>query len=399
MTGSSYDSSSDSSNESQDDSSARDPGGAAWSRREVLRRGALGGAALAGGLSLAGLVGAAPAGAAKAAAKVTVTLPDYPYFAGTVIAPDPALLDRLAAQYARRRGRAPLEMTRFLFGDVPVQCFDEIFRTKNPARTLPMGAYLWLFHLSGYFGGVWLRGELVRTGKNPTIAAFSTAQSQQAFTAQANRAAAVLADATGSDAAVLAYNRASLLDRADPADPSRTITGLADTYGYNEGYLLQIVEKPPVGLSTPPKFVVCPTDPGTRPLYCQYATSQVRAVAQFDPVSRRLAGGRGEYGTLRDQIVPVQAKAITRGRQVWDTFLNVQGFAQPAYEQLLDISSAFLETVQATALSTVEAVAESDAALGRQAATANACMGIWLASYTTGLIDGRPDRAIPTFST
>ncbi|MFO1538697.1 MAG: hypothetical protein ACKOVH_12905 [Actinomycetota bacterium] len=374
-------------------------GGATWSRREVLRRGAVGGAALVGGLSLVGLAGTAPAGAAKAAAKVTVTLPDHPYFPGTAITPDAALLNRLAAQYAKRQGRAPLEMTRFLFGDVPVQCFDEIFRTKNPARTLPIGAYLWLFHLSGYFGGVWLRGELVRTGKNPTIAAFSTAQSQQAFTAQANRAAAVLADANGSDAAVLAYNRASLLDRPDPADPSRTITGLADTYGYNEGYLLQIVEKPPVGLTTPPKFVVCPTDPGTRPLYCQYATSQVTAVAKFDPVSRLLAKGKGEYGTLRDQIVPVQTKAITRGRQVWDTFLNVQGFAQSAYEQLLDISSAFLETVQATALSTVEAVAESDAALGRQAATANACMGIWLASYTTGLIDGRPDRAIPTFST
>jgi hypothetical protein len=82
---------------------------------------------------------------------------------------------------------------------------------------------------------------------------------------------------------------------------------------------------------------------------------------------------------------------------VWDSFLNVQGFSQPAYEQLLDISSAFLETVQATALASVQAVAESDVPLGRQAATANACMGTWLASYTVGLIDGRPDRALPAF--
>ncbi|MFM8304990.1 MAG: hypothetical protein ACKOA9_11965 [Actinomycetota bacterium] len=369
-----------------------------WSRREVLRRGALGGAALAGGLTLAGLAsGALPAGAAPAKG-TTVTLPDHPYFSGTAITADPALLNRLAAQYAKRQGKAPLEMTRFLFGEVPVQCFDRIFRTKNPAQTLPMGAYLWLFHLSGYFGGVWLRAELVRTGKNPTIAGFSSVQSQQAFTAQAARAATVLGDATASDATVLAYNRASLLDRPDPADPTKTLTGLADTYGYNQGYLLQIAEKPPAGLTTPPKFVQCPADPAERPLYCAYGSPQVDAVARFDPVSRRLARGRGEYGTLRDQIVPVQTRAIARGRQVWDTFLNVQGFAQPVYEQLLDISGAFLETVQATALSTVLAVAESNADVGRQAATANACMGTWLASYTTGLTDGRPDRTLPTFT-
>jgi hypothetical protein len=56
---------------------------------------------------------------------------------------------------------------------------------------------------------------------------------------------------------------------------------------------------------------------------------------------------------------------------VWDRQLDVQGFEQEAYEQLLDISSAFLETVQATALGTVRAVAEGEELVGRQAATAS----------------------------
>jgi hypothetical protein len=372
----------------------------------VLRQGAV----VTGGLVLAGAtMGAAGipgrAGALRAAerstkvpAKVTVQLTDYPYFPGTVVTLDQKLLDTLSSTYAKRRGKKPLEMTRFLFGEVPIALFDKIFTTKNPARTLPVGAYLWLFHLSGYFGGVWLRGELVKTGKNPTIAGFSSALSQQQFTDQATKAEAVLDAASGADAAVLAHNQASLFDQPDPANPTRPQRGLADTYGYNEGYLLQIAEAPPAGLTTPAGFVTCPVDPGTRPLYCAYATNQVAAVKTFDPISTKLAAGQGGYASLKSQVVPIQQGAIARGRQVWNSFLNVQGFSQESYEQLLDISSAFLETVQATALSTVQAVAESNVPIGRQAATANACMGMWLASYTVGLIDGRPDRALPTFS-
>ncbi len=89
---------------------------------------------------------------------------------------------------------------------------------------------------------------------------------------------------------------------------------------------------------------------------------------------------------------------MARGRTVWDGMLNVAGFTQEAYEQLLDISSAFLETVQATVLATVRAVAERDELAGRRGAVANACMGVWLTSYLVGITDGRPGRALPRFA-
>jgi hypothetical protein len=114
-------------------------------------------------------------------------------------------------------------------------------------------------------------------------------------------------------------------------------------------------------------------------------------------VSRSLAAGKAGYAELSTKIPPVQAAGIERGRQVWDGALNVQGFSQAAYEQLLDISSAFLETVQATALATVRAVADEKVAVGRQAATANALMGVWLASYIVGITDGREGRTLPQF--
>jgi hypothetical protein len=197
---------------------------------------------------------------------------------------------------------------------------------------------------------------------------------------------------------VLAENEASLFDAPDPLDPDQIRPGLVDSFGYNQGYLLQIVERPPSGLATPPGFVTCASDPADGPLHCEYATERLEARRRFDETAARLRRRDGAYGVLAEHIVPVQRAAIGRGRQVWDGQLDVQGFSQLAYEQLLDISSAFLETVQAIALATVQAVAERDATIGRRAATANAMLSVWLRSYLVGLTDGR-DVALPTFTT
>jgi len=177
--------------------------------------------------------------------EISVVVPDYPFFDGTTMEQDEALLDELAERYANRQGANDLVMTRLLFSDVPVTLFDRVFATANPADELPMGA----------------------------------------------------------------------------------------------------------------------------------------------------------YGNLAEAIPPLQSAGIERGRMVWDGLLNVQGFSQEAYEHLLDISSAFLETVQATALGTVQAAAERNVGMGRKAATSNALLKLWLASYLVGISDGRPGRTLPEFVT
>ena len=161
--------------------------------------------------------------------------------------------------------------------------------------------------------------------------------------------------------------------------------------------MLQIAEKPPEGLHTPDDLVVCPANPADGPLFCAYQTSRLTALRTFDPIAEKLRQGDDVYGDLAARIVPIQEPGITRGRMVWDGQLDVQGFEQDAYEQLLDISSAFLETVQATALATVQAVAEHAELVGRQAATANTMMAVWLRSYIVGLTDGRP-ISLPAFA-
>ncbi len=324
---------------------------------------------------------------------MNVELTEYPYFAGTAMTPDTALLDRLATEYGARRDGAPPVMTRFLFADVPVVLFDAIFDATDPAQ-LPLGSYLWLYHLSGYYGGLWLRGELLQSGHNTMIENVNLPPNEEQFTAEVGDAQRILERAAGDD--VLAYSDESLYDQPNPDNEQAPVRGLVDLFGYNEGYLLQIAEKPPVGLVTPADLVRCP-DPADGPLFCEYRTNRLGALRTFDPVAARLQDGAGAYGALAAKIAPIQEPGIARGRMVWDGQLDVQGFEQEAYEQLLDISSAFLETVQATALATVRAVAERDEIVARQAATANAMMAVWLRSYIVGLTDGRP-IALPTFA-
>jgi hypothetical protein len=329
------------------------------------------------------------------ASAIVVGVPDHPFFAGTTMREDAGLLSSLARAHLREQGDRPVAMARFLFSYVPVTLFDGVYATGDPAHELPVGSYLWLFHLSGYFGGVWLRAELERTGKNDAIAGFSAPQDEAGFRAEVAKADAALEAASGPDEGVLEYAEASLFDQPPPTGATQPEHGLVDTFGYNQGYLLQILDEPPVGVAAPAGFVSCPPDPATRPLFCEYATSRLRALQRFDAVSEALAAGRSGYAELSAQIPPLQRSGIARGRQVWDGVLNVQGFSKEAYGQLLDISSAFLETVQATALAAACAVGEEHVVTGRQAATANALLGVWLTSYLAGMTDGRPDRALP----
>jgi hypothetical protein len=114
-------------------------------------------------------------------------------------------------------------------------------------------------------------------------------------------------------------------------------------------------------------------------------------------VQRALAEGTAPYDALAERIAAEQDAFVPRGRAVWNGGLSVQGFSQRDYETLLDVSSSFLATLQATGLATARAIAEHDAATGRRAALADAAMTVWLDAYTTGLLEGRDPKSVPAF--
>ena len=233
-------------------------------------------------------------------------------------------------------------------------------------------------HVSGYFGGVWLRAEILRGQPESMLLQLGSEPGREAFLATAERARTAVAAARGELSDALAY-----VETAFP--------GIVSGFGYNQGYLLQILEQPPAGLRAPSGFVV-----PLGPLWCDYGTSRLEPLRALRPVAERLAnprelGWRRLAAALPDKLA---AEAL-RGRQAWSSGLSVEGFSQSAYERLLDVSGSFLEIVQATALMAAHALAERDATWARRAALANACLAPWLGSYTQGLIDRRGDAEGP----
>ena len=318
----------------------------------------------------------------------TVRLPDTPFWSNETVVESPALLDGLAAEYAAERGGRPLEMERFLYGRVPVLAFDRIF--TGSLDELPTPGLLWIFYLSGYYGGVWLRGEIDAAQPASQLAGVAIPPGEDGFRAMVAKAREACEASRGSDERVVAYCEASLF----PSGAVGVTDGLVENFGYNLGYLLEILESPPAGLRTPEAYGV----QARGPLACSYDSPKLAALSRFRDVEKALASGANErYRELAERIAPVQEAGVAKGRGVWSSGLSVQGFGQAAYDQLLDVSSSYLEDVQATALATVRCVAEGDAEVGRRAAVANAAMGVWLPAYSAGLLEGRSADAVPSF--
>jgi hypothetical protein len=321
---------------------------------------------------------------------VHVQLPELPFWPNDVATEDRALLDQLGSDFVSRCGGEAPEVVRFLYGDLPVIAFDRIF--DGEIADLGTGAILWMFHISGYLGGVWLRGEIDKAQEQSQLSGIALPPSREGFDRNMADAQRGLEAAAASDDEVLAYNRASLFPAGDAAGITN---GLVENFGYNQGYLLEILESPPAGLSTPKGYSIH----AAGPLACAYESPKLGVLPRFRPIETALAQrSKPVYADLASRIEPIQAAGVAKGRGVWSGGLSVQGFPPQEYELLLNVSSSYLEDVQATVLATVQAVAEEDAEIGRRAAIANSAMGLWLASYGMGLMEGRKDGAAPRFA-
>lgn len=321
--------------------------------------------------------------------RTTVEVPEYPFSDDPAIALDREALDGYATQYASTTAEPDGE--RFLFGWLPVELFDRILAGDDGTGEDALG----ILYVSGYFGGVWLRGAIDRAQPGTSaLANVRTAPSQDELTETVALARAALDAAAGTDDEALAHAEASLFPRPG-TEAGFTGDGLAQGFGYNQGYLLQILEAPPEGLQTPPEYAV--TCGG--PLSCRYASPRLDALRELADVEAALRDGSSPaYAELARRIAAEQDAFVPRGRAVWSGGLSVEGFGQRDYETLLDVSSSFLEALQATALTAARATAERDAEAGRRAAIANAAMTVWLRAYTTGLVEGRTPPELPTLT-
>lgn len=321
---------------------------------------------------------------------MTVNLVDYPWWDNAVLAEAPDRLDALAQEYADSIDGDP-EMERFLFGQMPVFVFDDIFAG---AGRDDLGELFWLLHLSGYFGGRWLRGEIADAQPDALLVGFSNPPTEAAFLSTVASAQARLDLLDGDEAAILGAARAALFDRPPVEDGGDPVRGLADSFGYNVGYLLEILATPPEGIVASPDFDV--TCDGL--FDCSYASPKLAVLADLAELQAAINADPPAAAELGAELRPVQDAAEPRGRGVWSGGLSVQGFSQESYDQLIDVSSSFLETVQATALTNVGATMDSDSDAARRGIIAEAAQIVWLDAYIAGLTNGEGEIELPSFS-
>lgn len=310
---------------------------------------------------------------------VAVSVPDQPFVDDEMLSADPAALNALAeAACVDAGGRA--DINRFLFGVAPSVIFNELLTRDGGGGSRDLESDIWVLYLSGYFGGVWLRGEIVEAQPDSLIAGFGTVPDR----------ARVL---EVTDDARAAYRAASSDDVGAVARAWAARDFLVDNFGYNKGYLLQILEDPPEGLTSPADLLRC-----FGPIDCRYRPVTIPALLEYDHVPPLIADPPdAAWAQVADGVGSLQDAAEVRGRGVWSAGLSVQGFSQESYETLLDVSAAFLEAVQATTLANIEAAAESDGPLARQGAAADAAFRVWVGAYTMGLLDPRDDRELPAY--
>jgi len=363
-------------------------------RRKFLQFTSLG---ISGGMVAAygGRAWVAPAQASASQPQLQLNLPPYPFFANlqSVMTEDRALLDRLLAAYARKTPAESQNPIDFISRYIPVYVFE---RTLQPSGSddPDLSTRLWLMHLAGYFGGVWLRTEFVNAGV--PRGAFPVAEAS--FAAVVTRINSALAAFNGDDAGALAYAEARLR--------GANLQGLTDSFGYNSGYLDQILTgAKPTNATAPAGYFSY----NAAELYNGfYSVSEIRPL---DKWRRRAARAATQPGSRYESIVQgagaadtlpaIQSAGVSRGKFVWapgnQLNLNLTNFDQAAYDLLLVTSVYFLQCVQATGLAALAAASVGDADWARAAVRSNAMTVPYGGSYGVGLFDGTGQ--MPTFTT
>lgn len=338
------------------------------------------------------------AGAQSQPWQLRLNLPPYPFFDNlkTVMSEDLGLLNQLVSAYARETPAAFQDPIDFLSRYVPVYVFEQTLQPSEPGDpSLP--TLLWLMHLAGYFGGVWLRNAFIRfpvpDSPNPRPGFPPTAQSFDSIVTRIN---AALTAFNGNDAGALVYAEESLR--------GAQLQGLTDSYGYNAGYLDQILtDSKPMNAMAPVGYFIYHE---TLLFDGTYAVGEIRSLDNWRKQAQQAASRPGNrYAEIvtgagnADALPAIQLAGVARGKRTWsplNRFLAITNFDQPTYDLLLVTSAYFLQCIQATGLAAIAAAAVGNADWARAAVRSNAMTVPYGGSYGIGLFDNTGQ--IPTFT-
>jgi hypothetical protein len=315
-----------------------------------------------------------------------------------------AMLDELAALYNRKLGAdGPLDMTLWsnALGATEIQ---NLVVTNAP-EDLDLQALTSALYVLGWYGGTLFQRDGFQGNPGPA------GPDPERF------ANAVNLFRDGSDVALNGSDQEvfDFLIASDGGGPTGSGTGLfaaVESFGYNTGYGFAVLEDL-IGVFNPPADkMVCSgvtayTPPGSSPLHPKIPFAPADAPlfdCVFNPsfldagpglrtfLDEYLDPGNPNVAALPAHLQPAALKAAQDGQEgfgsfVWKVVLAGIIKQDQAYrESLWDVDNAFLEVIEAAALTGMGALARDDAQIGRQGVMAGGpVLTGWLASYSHGL--------------
>ncbi len=290
--------------------------------------------------------------------------PSIPRFASDSIIIDG---DALAAwEETYRSGRTGAGREDFLFAWLPERVFHEVLSGEAGVNDMPhINGTLFL---SGHEGGVWLNRTFIEAGQRPI-----GSSAINSF-----RLPALL----GLDQ--LIRRRLWLVRQgglgAKRAELKAAFNALVFTYGYNRGYLLEVLRRPPAGQEALANSIVC-----GGLIECDYPEAGA-ALSPLLPLRDKLAhpssDGWKRMSRRLDKRLP---GAIERGGRVWEDFMERREFGPGSYRALVDVSAGYLAINEAVMLMAAQGLAEDDEESMDRALMADAALSTWLGGYLLGL--------------
>jgi len=293
--------------------------------------------------------------------------PRLPRFLADTVAPDAMLLGDYADAYHQSgTARARTTPEHFLFAHLPARLFAKIISGDLGPDEAP--EVFGLLYVSGWEGGVWLNDALRRGGgKGIGVPGRLTRTPVQLFIGRrASRALKLIEKGTAG------RKQKALLNSFDL---------LAMSYGYNRGYLEEILRRPPPGSEIAPDYFAC-----EGLLDCAYPDEGAEAIQPLAGVRAKLEdppdGGWAELSARLEDGLP---SATARGEGVWTGIMSDAEMGGDDYQALVDVSCTFLALNEAALLLSARALAEGDEDDVDRALLADAALTVWLGAYVIGL--------------
>jgi hypothetical protein len=280
---------------------------------------------------------------------------------------DTRRLEFMADEYRALKGADALP-SEFLFSYLPDRIFDDIL-SPGAESPDPRGG-LGLLYVSGCEGGIWLNS--VMEGED------GSGIGPSGLIRALRMPLHLLIDRR-------VEKRMRLVEKGSVKSKRRALDNAFDTlvlsYGYNRGYLLEILKHPPPGSSLPADYVAC-----SGLLDCRYPMENAGALGPLLPVRENLKAPSGDpWNDLSKRIEKGVPPAVKRGEGVWQSIMSEREFSPESYQALVDVSAGFLMINEAVLLMVAKAIAENDEEAMDRALLADAALTVWLGGYVIGL--------------